>query len=203
MLNEDGCYCQGMNFVGAFIIKICEDEEESFYFLMGLFKYTDYRSIFVKDLTKLRMFFLVFDIILKLYIPTLESYFEENKVKSNYYLSPWFIALFTSLVKQGNKYDAFLKIFDLFIIDGWKAIFNICMDILRKNEEILETFRNENLLHYLTSALGSDFVLNRENYEYLLNNNVNKRLVLRISGKLIHNIENEINQTEKINEKLK
>ena len=170
---------------------------------MGLFKYTDYRSIFVKDLTKLRMYFLVFDIILKLYIPTLESYFEENKVKSNYYLSPWFIALFTSLVKQGNKIDAFLKIFDLFIIDGWKAIFNICMDILRKNEEILETFRNENLLHYLTSALGSDFVLNRENYEYLLNNNVNKRLVLRISGKLIHNIENEINQTEKINEKLK
>ena len=203
MLNEEGCYCQGMNFVAAFIIKIIETEEDSFYFLMGLFKYTDYRSIFVKDLTKLRMYFLVFDIILKLYIPTLESYFEENKVKSNYYLSPWFIALFTSLVKQGNKYDAFLKIFDLFIIDGWKAIFNICMDILRKNEEILETFRNENLLHYLTSALGSDFVLNRENYEYLLNNNVNKRLVLRISGKLIHNIENEINQTEKINEKLK
>ena len=51
--------------------------------------------------------------------------------------------------------------------------------------------------------MGSDFVLNMENYEYLLNNNVNKRLVLRISGKLIHNIENEINQTEKINEKLK
>ena len=37
-------------------------------------------------------------------------------------------------VKQGNKLDAFLKIFDLFIIDGWKAIFNISMDILRKNE---------------------------------------------------------------------
>jgi hypothetical protein len=202
MLNEEGCYCQGMNFVGAFIIKITEDEEESFYFLMGLFKYTDYRSIFKKDLSKLKLYFSIFDVVLKLYIPTLESYFEENKVKSNYYLSAWFIALFTSLVKRGKKLDAFLKIFDLFLIDGWKAIFNISMDILRKNEEILLTMKNEGLLHYLTSALGNDFVLNKENYGYLLDNNVNKRLVLRISGKLMHNIENEINQTEKIKEKL-
>ena len=203
MLNEEGCYCQGMNFVGAFIIKITEDEEESFYFLMGLFKYTDYRSIFKTDLSKLKLYFSIFDVVLKLYIPTLESYFEENKVKSNYYLSAWFIALFTSLVKRGKKLDAFLKIFDLFLIDGWKAIFNISMDILRKNEEILLTMKNEGLLHYLTSALGNDFVLNKENYGYLLDNNVNKRLVLRISGKLMHNIENEINQTEKIKEKLK
>ena len=203
MLNDEGCYCQGMNFVGAFILKISEDEEESFYFLMGLFKYTDYRSIFMKDLTQLRLFFSVFEVILKLYMPTLEAYFVENKVTANYYLSAWFIALFTSLVKQGKKLEGFLKIFDLFIIDGWKAIFNISMDILRKNEEILLTLKNEGLLHYLTNALGNDFVLNKENYGYLLNNNINKRLVLRISGKLIHNIENEINQTEKLSDKIK
>ena len=201
MLNEKGCYCQGMNFVAALILKISENEEDSFYYLMGLFKHTDYRSIFIKDLTKLRTYFLVFEEIFKLYIPTLESYFEENKVRANYYLSPWFIALFTSLVKQGNKLDAFLKIFDLFIIDGWKAMFNISMDILRKNEEILLTLKNEGLFHYLTSALGNDFVLNEENYGYLLNNNINKRLMLRISGKLIHNVENQVNQTEKLNEK--
>ena len=200
MLNEEGSYCQGMNFVGGFILKISENEEESFYLLMGLFKYTDYRSIFKKDLTKLRLFFSIFEKILKLYIPTLESYFTENKVTANYYLSAWFIALFTSLVKQGQKLDAFLKIFDLFIIDGWKAIFNISMDILRKNEETLLTYKNEVLLHYLTNTLGYDYVLNRQNYEYLLDNNINKRLVLRISGKLIHNVENEVNQTEKLKE---
>ena len=41
MLSEKGCYCQGMNFVGAFILKISEDEEESFYLIMGLFKPMD------------------------------------------------------------------------------------------------------------------------------------------------------------------
>ena len=203
MLNEEGSYCQGMNFVGGFILKISENEEESFYLLMGLFKYTDYRSIFKKDLSKLRLFFSIFENILKLYIPTLDSYFIENKVTANYYLSAWFIAIFTSLVKEGNKLDAFLKIFDLFIIDGWKAIFNISMDILRKNEEILLTYKNEVLLHYLTNSLGYDFVFKKENYEYLLDNNINKRLVLRISGKLIHNVENEVNQTEKLKEILK
>ena len=203
MLNEDGCYCQGMNFVGAFIIKICEDEEEAFYFLMGLFKNTDYKSIFMKDLTKLRLYFSIFEEILNLYIPTLYSYFIDNKVVGNYYLSPWFIALFTSLVKRDHRLDAFLKIFDLFIIDGWKAIFNISMDILRKNEEILLTMKNEALFQYLTSVLGNDFLFNKENYEYLLKNNINKRTVLRISGKLIHNIENQVIQTDKLNEKIK
>ena len=203
MLMEDGCYCQGMNFVGAFIIKICEDEEESFYFLMGLFKNTDYRSIFMKDLSILRLYFTVFGEILNLYIPTLHSYFIENKVEVNYYLSPWFIALFTSLVNRDQKLDAFLKIFDLFIIDGWKAIFNISMDILRKNEEILLTMKNEALFQYLTSVLGNDFLFNKDNYEYLLRNNINKRTKLRISGKLIHNIENQITQTDKLNEKIK
>ena len=203
MLNEDGCYCQGMNFVGAFIIKICEDEEESFYFLMGLFKNTDYRSIFMKDLSQLRLYFSVFEEILNLYIPTLYSYFNENRVVANYYLSAWFIALFTSLVNRDQKLDAFLKIFDLFIIDGWKAIFNISMDILRKNEEILLTMKNESLFQYLTSVLGNDFLFNKENYGYLLRNNISKRTVLRISGKLIHNIENQVNQTNKLNEKIK
>ena len=80
-------------------------------------------------------------------------------------------------------------------------MFNISMDILRKNEEILLTLKNEGLFHYLTSVLGNDFVLNEENYGYLLNNNINKRLMLRISGKLIHNVENQVNQTEKLNEK--
>ena len=203
MLNDDGCYCQGMNFVGAFILKICENEEESFYFLLGLFKNTDYKNIFMNDLSQLRQYFSVFEEILNLYIPTLYSYFNESKVVANYYLSAWFIALFTSLVNRDQKLDAFLKIFDLFIIDGWKAIFNISMDILRKNEEILLTLKNEALFHYLTSVLGNDFLFNKQNYEYLLKNNINKRTVLRISGKLIHNVENQVNQTDKLNQKIK
>jgi hypothetical protein len=136
LLNKDGCYCQGMNFVGAFIIKICQDEEESFYFLMGLFENTEYRSIFLKDLSRLRIYFLVFEEILKLYLPTLYSYFIENKVPSNFYLSAWFITLFTSLMKKDQKLDAFLKVFDLFIIDGRKAIFNISMDFLEKMKKL-------------------------------------------------------------------
>ena len=96
-----------------------------------------------------------------------------------------------------------MKIFDLFIIDGWKAIFNISMDILRKSEDKLLTLKNEVLLHHLTNTLGYDYVLDKKNYEYLFDNNINKRLVLRISGKLIHNIENEVNQTETLKEILK
>jgi hypothetical protein len=58
-------------------------------------------------------------------------------------------------------------------------------------------------LNYLTSVLGNDFLFKKENYEYLLNNNINKRTVLRISGKLMNNIEKQVNKTEDLNEKIK
>ena len=195
LLNPDSNYCQGMNFVGAFILKICEDEEESFYLLMGLYKNSPYRNLFINDLKDLKLYFNIFDRLLFIFIPTLYSLFNTNKILPNYYLSSWFITLFTGLVNSDLNLGSFVKIFDNFIISGWKSIFNVSMEILRDNEEILMKMKNETLVHYLTSKLGNEFLFSNEIHHSL----IEKRSKNKISRELLHNIENQLNQMELMN----
>ena len=64
MLNKDSNYCQGMNYIIAFIISICNNEEEAFYLSLSLFKNTKYKTIFLNELKILRLYFAIFDKLL-------------------------------------------------------------------------------------------------------------------------------------------
>ena len=46
MLLPEINYCQGMNFIVAFLLKIIKEEETVFYIIMGIFVYTNFKKIF-------------------------------------------------------------------------------------------------------------------------------------------------------------
>ena len=51
-------YCQGMNFIGIFLLKILnQKEDDAFYFMVGLFKCTEYPQIFDDNLFQLNLKF--------------------------------------------------------------------------------------------------------------------------------------------------
>ena len=68
-------YCQGMNYIASFIYQIFNDEEDSFYFMLALFEKTEFCSIFLDDLSKLKQYFYVYDRLLNLFLPEIHSYF--------------------------------------------------------------------------------------------------------------------------------
>ena len=188
-LNNDSNYCQGMNFIIAFIISLFNNEEESFYFSLSFFKNTKYKTIFLNELKLLRLYFAIFDKLLYIYIPTIYSYLNKNKISSNYYMSAWFITLFTNIKNKNLKIEPFIEIFNLFIINGWKSIFNISLNIFLKYEnEILDT-NNENLLQFLSSDLGINFIENLQDNRVVCKNNQ-----IKISPKLLDEIEKELLQ---------
>ena len=188
-LNNDSSYCQGMNFIVAFIISLFNNEEESFYFSLSFFKNTKYKTIFLNELKLLRLYFAIFDKLLYIYIPTIYSYLNKNKISSNYYMSAWFITLFTNIKNKNLKIEPFIEIFNLFIINGWKSIFNISLNIFLKYEnEILDT-NNENLLQFLSSDLGINFIENLQDNRVVCKNNQ-----IKISPKLLDEIEKELLQ---------
>jgi len=189
-LNNDSNYCQGMNFIIAFIISLFNNEEESFYFSLSFFKNTNYKNIFLNELKLLRLYFAIFDKLLYIYIPTIYSYLNKNKISSNYYMSAWFITLFTNIKNKNIKIEPFIEIFNLFIINGWKSIFSISLNIFLKYEdEILDT-KNENLLQLLSSELGIKFIENLQDNRVDCKNN----LKIKISTKLLDEIEKELLQ---------
>jgi hypothetical protein len=108
-----------MNYIASFLFQISKDEEETFYLMTGLFENTDFSMIFVEELSRLKLFFYIFERLISLYLPELSSYFKSSSIIVNFFCSPWFITLFTNSYQFVNCNDLpiiILRIWDEFIM---------------------------------------------------------------------------------------
>ena len=188
MLLPEINYCQGMNYIVAFLLKFINEEDTVFYIMMGLFVYTNFKKIFYNELIKLKMYFNIFDRILSLYLPNTLMLFKNNNIMSNYFISPWIITLFTNTMEINCKLDVLIKIFDNFIISGWKTIFNTALLIVEKNEENLLNLKTDKLLHYLSDDILKDLFYGNEMNNFILE----LRKSSKIKKNLIHNLKKEL-----------
>ena len=185
-------YCQGMNHIAAFLLILCdEDEEEAFYLYISLLLGCNYCNLIENDLVKLNSFFYSFERCLHLMFPEMYNFFMNNKIKAGYYLSSWFITLFTLASDYGKKeeknIETIMKIFDLFIFNSWKALFKIGISLIKFNSEKIFSFQYEILVHYLNNdIIHSDF-FKQENLEELYNVFAN----FKISNNLLNNLNEE------------
>ena len=117
-LNPKVNYCQGMNYIASFLYQLTNDEELTFYLMLGLFTSTSFSEIFLEELVKLKSFFYVFDRLILLYLPELHASFKNNGILVNYFCSPWFLTLFTHShyfqLEEPSK--IILKIWDDFML---------------------------------------------------------------------------------------
>jgi hypothetical protein len=183
-------YCQGMNYIAAFLLNVIENEEEVFYFFISLLKNTEYGSLFHNDLEKLKKYFYVFERILNVLVPELYEYLKNNNISTSFYVAPWFITLFTccyQFVKNKENPKIIFRIWDLFIFSGWKNIIKIGISLLKHFEKKLLSLSYEDLLHFLiTDIIKSDFFDN-ENLNSLFYITIN----FKIESGLIESIEKE------------
>lgn len=181
-------YCQGMNHIAGSLLVLCdEDEEETFYLFLSLLFATDYCGLIVNDLLKLNSFFYCFERLLNIMYPEMNSYFKNINVNGGYFLSPWFITLFTNAFNDESGKDnikIMLKILDLFLLSGWKAIFKIGIGLIKNNAFKIFSLPYEKLIHYLNNEIfHSDFFKNN-NIKELMNISLN----FKISNKLINSL---------------
>ena len=122
-------YCQGMNQIAAFLLDVCgDDEEEAFFVFLCLMIDSDYSNLFKNELEKLNLLFYQFERIVSNTLSEIYFYLKNNNITPGYFVSPWFITIFTDAfidkAEENNK-KIIMKIFDLFILSGWKAIIKI------------------------------------------------------------------------------
>ena len=193
-------YCQGMNYIAAFLLTLVGNEEESFFIYLSLLMSTEYGTIFPKDLERLKKMFYVFDRLLNILMPELYFYLKSNNVTVSYFVSPWFITMFTNAYQYIHEKEApkvLLRIWDLFMLDGWKSILKIGISLVKHFEEKLLSLIFEELLQFLINdIIKSDFFQNK-NFDTLMFISVN----MDIDENLILNIESEYEIKRKIEEK--
>ena len=190
-------YCQGMNFIASFLFQIIKDEEETFYLFLSIFDCTDYGKLFIKDLEKLKKFFYVFGRLLNVLLPEIDFYLKDNNIDVSFFVSPWFITMFTNTyqhLKDKKNPKILLRIFDLFFFSGWKSIIKIGISLLKNYEKTIINLKFEEVLRFLIgNILKSDF-FQKESYDQLMEISIN----FKIKNSLISDIENEYEMKKKL-----
>ena len=186
-------YCQGMNHIASFFLDVCDyDEEEAFFIFICLLLDSDYSNLFKNDLQKLNLLFYQFERILSNSLPEIYFYLKNNNITPGYFVSPWFITIFTDAFvdkAELNNKKIIMKIFDLFILGGWKAIIKIGMSLLKYNEcKILNT-PIEELLNYLTNDIIKSKYFEKDN----INDVMNASIKFKINGKILEDTETQYN----------
>ena len=192
-------YCQGMNFICQFLLEVTKEEEKAFNIFSAILNKTKYGDLIKDDFYLMKKYFYVFERLINIYLPELSTLLKQNNVLPSYYISPWFITLFThSFI--GNQTKLMLHIFDLFILDGWNCIIKIGLMLLKYYQKGLFEMNFEELLNFLINDL-------KEKYDFFNNNNYEKFLEMyqeiKIPKGLVSNIENEFELEKKISLKMK
>ena len=193
-------YNQGMNYVAAFLFNILylkksekekdENEEETFYLFLGLFTSTKYGELFKNNLELLKKFYFILERLISIFIPELYSFFQNNNIKISYFITSWFVTLFTNISQINNlnyEFKILVKILDFFFFYGWKSIFVTIIVLIKNYEDKIMSLKSGELLTFLNSDINKGTFFENENFDIFINEFNN----FKIDEELIKRIEKE------------
>ena len=191
-------YCQGMNHIAAFFLVLCdENEEEAFYLFMCFLLETNYCNLIGNDLSKLNKYFYCFERLVNMILPEMDNYLISNNINGGYFLSPWFITLFTIAFyqeKDENNFEIIMKLLDIFLFSGWKAIFKIGISLIKANSGKIFQLPYEKLINYLNNELTHTDFFKDNNSEEIINIFIN----FKISNNLLEHLFQEYDLKQNI-----
>lgn len=123
------------------------------YSIMGrVIQVFEMETLFNTKLPKLKLIFYQLDRLVSIYLPDLHLHFKEEQINSSLYSSSVFITIFTSHMQsqKDNQHSwKIARIWDHFLINGWKTIFKTCLLVLKTYEEELFNLNFEEMIALL------------------------------------------------------
>jgi len=191
-------YCQGMNQIAAFLLDVCDnDEEDAFFVFLSLMIDSEYSNLFKNELEKLNLLFYQFERVLSSTLPEIYFYLKNNHITPGYFVSPWFITLFTDAFidkESENNKKSIMKVFDLFILSGFKAIIKIGISLLKYNEAIIVNKPIEELLNYLTNDIIKSKYFEKDNIKDILNSSIK----FKINGEILNETQKQFSMKKSL-----
>ena len=128
--NKDTGYVQGMGFIAAVFLTYM-DEESSFFMLHSLMKKYDMEGFYLPGFPILKKTFYILLNLEKKFIPKIYELFKKEGMIPSMYASEWFICLFS----RNLGFDVLVRIFDVFLLEGYKVIYRFALAFLKLKEE--------------------------------------------------------------------
>ena len=148
--DEEIGYCQGMNFIAAMFLTFLP-EEESFWFLVAIMNDDPYsmREMFTKDMSGSLETLFVADRLVQKLLPDLHQHLTSEGINISMYACQWLMTLFSS----NFNFDLVSKVWDNFLVEGWKVVYRVFIAILASCEQELLDLPFEHILTFLRDKL--------------------------------------------------
>ena len=192
-------YCQGMNFLAAFLYDLTNKEEDSFLLLTCLIDNTQLSKIYDHKFELLNCYFYILERLIFLFLPKISQKFKEVQLNIDCFASPYFITLFSNVyISSGSTEKINIFIIDNFIIKGWRVIFKSILSLLKYNEKEIIEKKDDEVVNYVLHDMKKSNIFLEENFEKFkeLYKNYN------IKDDLIENLQEEYNIENKIKKEL-
>ena len=128
--NTSTGYVQGMGFIVALFLTYM-DEESSFFMLHSLMKKYGLEGFYQPNFPKLKGTFYVLLNLLKKFVPKVYELFKKEGMLPSMYSSEWFICLFS----RNLPFNTLVRIFDVFLLEGYKVIYRFALAFLKLKED--------------------------------------------------------------------
>jgi hypothetical protein len=145
-------YYQGMNCIGGYLVEYTESEECSYNVINYLLK-NKLEKYFRNNFSQLNKILFVSEKFLQTYNAAFVEIMKENNIKTDFYLSPLLLTIFTCTLQYVGAEPFIAKFFDLFIAGGWKFVYKFIVYLSWKLLPLIKDYKHENLLIFLKKDL--------------------------------------------------
>ena len=193
-------YCQGMNFLVAFLYDLTNNkEEDTFSLFSNLMFNTELSKIFDIKFETLKCYFYILNRLIFLFLPQISQKFEEIKLSSDCFACPFFITLFSNTYIISNSSKQFMMfIIDSFIFKGWRIIFSSILSLLKYNEKNILEKEDDEFFNFVVNDLIKSDIFQKENFDKFIELYKN----FYIKRELINNLKEEFYLENKIKKDL-
>ena len=124
-------YIQGMSFLSALFLTYM-DEESAFFMLNSLMDKYEMKRIFSPGFPDVRKIFYVLLNLQKKFIPKIYEVLKNDSILPSLYATEWFLCLFSKEL----KFNFVVRIFDTFLLEGFKVIYRFALGIFKLKEKL-------------------------------------------------------------------
>lgn len=127
-------YCQGMGFITAMFLSYLK-EEDAFFLLWSIMSFPPHSltGLYSPNLPKVRVLEHQLQGLLKHKLPRLYAHFDALGLHPTMYSAQWFMTIFT----YNFPFSVVVRIWDSFLLEGWKVVFRVALGLLKKHEETM------------------------------------------------------------------